>query len=142
MSANKPPDAYVIDVEGDGVDEVIVGVATGASPFSGTLVVVEDEELVDTLTSLDVQPAGPDGEGTSFGCVDLDGDDRGELISLRYQFSGTGIDDSDVVTWFRWPAGGNPDNAESGVFELPADRAAVETLVNGTCGDDVVIRVA
>ncbi|MDH3681947.1 MAG: hypothetical protein OEV40_18565 [Acidimicrobiia bacterium] len=143
LGANKPPQAFVADIEGDGTDEVFVGAATGASPFIGTTVAVIEGRLVDSQVRLEVTLAGSGRDGSSFGCVDTDSDGRRELVSLRYRFSADGLDDSEQVTWWRWPAGASPDTgSETGTYDPTADRRSIETLIDGTCGDLVLVDVA
>jgi len=136
---NKPVEVYGIDIEGDGITELLVGAPTGAGPFAGTVLRLEGDELVDTRLSLTVIFAGR--EGSSFGCVDVDGDGVRELVSYTYEFDGDTVDSSTTMTWARTVLlGPLTGTTTTGTFDVGEQREDVEVLMAGTCGDDVDIR--
>lgn len=70
---NKPAEVFPMDVDADGVAELLVGGPTGGPiRFAGTVLRFEREPWVDLGLGLDVTVVGR--TGSSFGCVDIDED--------------------------------------------------------------------
>jgi len=136
---NKPATAYVLDIEGDGVSEFLVGGPTGAGPFAGTVVRFENGELVDLNLGLTVFPGGR--TGSSFECVDVDNDGLRELLSISYEFDGESEAEATTMTWngiVEVDANGPPGWITSGALDVATEANDVAALVDGTCGDIVI----
>lgn len=133
---NRPLQVFVVDVEGDGTDELIAGGVTGTGPFSGNVVRVVGGRFEGTRMGTTVRP------GESFGCVDVDGDGLRELVQLEYRLvGGETIDTATSMEWTRTVLDddGNQMQVDTGTFALPAQRDAARTVRSGTCGEQIVI---
>lgn len=132
-STNRPLDVYVVDVEGDGIDELLAGTTFGAGPFAGDLIRYDGTAFVASGYDIVVSPG--DESGRSFGCVDSDGDGQRELIGLDYNLS----TQDGLVRWARFRFDGQPITPAVGIFDLNTEGPLVATLRSGTCGDAVIV---
>ncbi len=140
---NRPAEVYLVDIEGDGVSELLVGGATGAAArFVGSVVRLEGSELTDLQLDLSVFPGGR--TGSSFGCVDVDGDGLRELVTLTYEFDADTAEAATTVAWTRTVVlddQGAVGATATGTFDTATQPRAVAALVNGTCGEETLIEV-
>ena len=94
---------------------------------------LDGDELVGLGYALSVQAPIGDSPGSSFECVDSDGDGSRELITISYQFSG------DVLTWER----GRADGEELATPEGTATTGdEIRSTQNATCGDQTLFEIA
>lgn len=75
--------------------------------------------------------------GSGIGCVDADGDGRGDVVGLSYEVVGP------EVRWTRTIVRVEGDQARNGpvatgVYRVPEHTAAIELLSQATCGDRVL----
>ncbi len=129
-----PAEVSVLDVDGDGTAELIVGGPTGAGPFSGSVVRLEDGELVDLQLALTV--TSTENTGTSFACIDADGDGDLELVTQTYTFDADTRDEATEVAWTRtvvFDDGVVDGPTTSGTFDVAEQPDEVDALIEPTC---------
>ena len=132
-SSNRPLDVHVVDIEGDGIDELLVGTAFGAGPFAGDLVRHDGNTL--TASGYDIVVSPGEEAGRSFSCVDTDGDGVRELVGVTYDIS----TDNETVVWSGFRYDGLPMSPNQGTLNRSTDEAMIKTLQSGTCGNDLII---
>ena len=129
--ANKPATVQVLDVQGDGRDELLVGGPTGAGPFAGSVVAVNVDGFEAGDVGVAVRPPVEGSPGESFACTDVDEDGLAELVAISYEFvGGTRIDDSSALTW-------TTSVGIGGEMTLPDEALDAWVLTSGTCGNAV-----
>ena len=135
-SDNVPWIVYTIDVEGDSRDELLMG-GFLLSGFSADLYELDGTALVNTLRQ--VQQSNPmvGTPGSSFGCVDFDGNGVRDLVSYSYRYVG-GIDLASSTSLVAQMGLAVPPSASSTTqqltFALPAQLTEAFHVIAGFCG--------
>ncbi len=120
---NRPLNTVVVvDVEGDGTEELIVGGPTGSAPLVGTVTRLKGTQL-EPGESVSVRPADDLLAGKTFRCVDTDDDGQREVVNYSYREN---VDGSEIH--WRGSDGGE------GLFKLPSQAAEAWLFRNGHCG--------
>lgn len=124
---NKPLNTVVVvDVEGDGTEELIVGGPTGSSPLVGTITRLKGTQL-EPGESVSVRPADALLVGETFLCVDTDDDGQREVVNYTYREN---LDGSEM----HW----HGSDGSEGLFKLPSQAAEAWLFQNGQCGSRLV----
>lgn len=138
---NKPVEAFPMDVDADGVTELLLGAPTGGPiVLAGTVLRFDENRWADLGVGLDVTVVGR--TGSSFGCVDVDDDGVKELVSETYQMDADTLAGATRIDWERtvvWDSNGTPGTAYSGSIDPRTDGASARDLVDGTCGDSTIV---
>ena len=138
---NKPAEVFAMDVDSDGVTELLVGGPTGGpNRFAGTVLRFDGNRWVDLGLGLEVTVVRR--TGSSFGCVDIDGDGVRELVSETYEFDADTYDEATRIDWRQdavYDPNGEPGATVDGTYDLVEDAAAAEHPLDGTCGDQVIV---
>lgn len=123
-TTNDPGSLIVLDVEGDGVDELVFVAPTGSRPLVGSVHRLVDGELTAATEGFEIGPplADADVSGASFRCDDGDG-----VVPMTYEFAVGGP----TMEWV-------DDDAGSGSFDLSTETVDAWLLASGTCGNVVV----
>lgn len=149
-----PGEVGSADADGDGVIEYFVDLGPRPTERTSSARAVGVAHVVDCRLDVLENPEGKpyellvgrSGVGESrgfersvgFGCTDVDGDGRTELVGLDADSSG------DETTWTRTIVrleGGRASNGavDEGTYTSAQDAAAVDLLSRGTCGEVVVL---
>lgn len=138
---NKPAEVFAMDVDSDGVTELLVGGPTGGPiRFAGTVLRFDGDRWVDLGVGLQVTVVSR--TGSSFGCVDIDGDGVRELVSETYELDADTYDEATRIDWQQdvvYDANGEPGATVDGTYDLAANPGAVKDLLDGSCGDQIIV---
>lgn len=139
---NKAAEVFLLDVDNDGIVELLVGGTTGGPlVFSGTVLRFDRTRWVDLGVGVGVTVV--ERTGRSFGCGDVDGDGVRELVSRSYTLDADRLSEATRIDWVDetvWNPNGPPGGMETGSYDVTVDTAAVVALLNGTCGNKTIIR--
>lgn len=122
----------VLDVEGDGTDELLAAIYF-PDDMVGELLVLSGSDLILTGATVQSSNVVGSGIGTSFGCADLDGDGTRSLVNYNFRFIG-GFDISSS-TAVEYEATGAVDASSGGQLALPAEADEAFRLISGYCGN-------
>lgn len=127
---NKPISLLVIDVEGDGKDELLISAPTGSSPLIGSVERLIGTNLV-SKNMVSLRPATKNSDGETFGCIDTDDDDRRELINYTF----TESKDGTRLSWLG-------SDGREGSFKLPDEATRAWIFKSGLCGNQITLNYA
>jgi len=120
-----------LDIEGDGVDEMLAALYP-PDDLSAEVLLLRDSTLVLTGRTVTSSNIVGSGGGLSFGCVDLDGDGIRDLVSYTYSFVGG----FDISTSTRLDYTASLGNIRTtGSLALPAQVDEAFRLISGYCGN-------
>ncbi len=128
QGTNKPLNTIVVvDVEGDGTEEMIIGGATGSSLLYGSVTRLVGTQL-ERNESVSVKPANDLFDGQTFRCVDTDGDGLREIVNYTFSESA----DGSVLNW-------RDHSGHKGMFKLPDQSTDAWLLRSAECAKRVVV---
>lgn len=123
-----PTLVLVLDIEGDGSEELLPVSGFDPDGFSGQILQYSDDSLVATGQTVSLAPV----RGESFGCVDLDDDGVRDLVRYSYSFvGGTDISNSTSLDY----TASLGDVTAPGSLALPAQEDEAFRLIAGYCGN-------
>lgn len=128
QDTNKPLNTIVVvDVEGDGKDELIIGGPTGSSPLSGSITRLVGTQLVPS-EDVSVRPASSLLVGETFACIDTSDDRQRSIVNYTYSYT----TDKSKLYW-------NGSDNSTGVFTLPAQAVEAWQFRSAQCGNRIVM---
>ncbi|MFM2071328.1 MAG: hypothetical protein RLZZ623_1591, partial [Actinomycetota bacterium] len=132
---NAQPLMYTLDIEGDGTSELLLGGYVDPI-WKASVYRLEGDTLTATGQSVQQAPPLDTPTGTSFGCLDLDGDGTRDLVGFTYQYvGGTDLSNSTALTYdariIRADGPNGPSTA--GTLALPANETQAFHVIAPYC---------
>jgi hypothetical protein len=132
---NAQPLMYTLDIEGDGTSELLLGGYIDPV-WKASVYRLEGDTLTATGQSVQQGPPLDTPTGTSFGCLNLDGDGVRDLVDFTYQYvGGTDLSNSTALTYEARIIGplGPTGPSVAGTLALPANETQAFHVIAPYC---------